>query len=225
MNTTEQPIEQLDIPDSVNWVDAGAVNEVQDQGRCGSCWAFSAVAAIEGAHKLKTGKLLKLAEQQCVDCDRHSHGCNGGWQANCFEYAMDDKMVLETQYPYSGIADSCFSPYDGTVNVLRYTNVHSHSVQSLKAAIAQQPVSITVAAGGPVFQQYKSGIITSEECGTDLDHAVVAVGYGSENGTDYYIVRNSWGKTWGESGYLRIAAVDGPGICGIQQISLYPETN
>lgn len=83
-----------------------------------------------------------------------------------------------------------------------------------------------MAAGSDLFHQYKSGIITSPDCGIQLDHAVVAVGYGTEDGTEYYIVRNSWSKTWGESGYLRIAAVDGgPGICGIQQISLWPETN
>lgn len=103
--------------------------------------------------------------------------------------------------------------------------VPARSVEALKTAIAKQPVSITVAAGGDIFHQYKSGIITSEDCGTDLDHAVVAVGYGTENGIDYYIVRNSWGAQWGEQGYLRIAAVDGEGICGIQQISVYPETN
>lgn len=114
-NIDEQADVTGDLPDSVNWVTAGAVNEVQDQGHCGSCWAFSAVSAMESAHKLASGELLKLSEQQCVDCDRKSSGCNGGWQANCFYYAQGDKMVLETQYPYSGIADSCFSPYTGTV--------------------------------------------------------------------------------------------------------------
>jgi len=91
---------------------------------------------MEGAHQLKSGKLLKLAEQQCVDCDKKSHGCNGGWQANCFSYAQLDEMVLETEYPYSGIADSCFSPYSGTVRVSRYHNVQASSVEALKTAIA-----------------------------------------------------------------------------------------
>jgi len=108
------------------------------------------------------------------------------------------------------------------VNVASYTNVPANSVAQLKAAIAKAPVSVTIEADKTVFQSYTSGIMDSKLCGTSLDHAVAAVGYGTENGTDYYIVRNSWGASWGDAGYIKIAAVDGAGICGIQMESLYP---
>lgn len=225
-NTPAEPVTNVtDIPASVDWREKGAVNEVQNQGQCGSCWAFSAVGAMEGAHFVKTGELVKLSEQQCVDCDDQSKGCNGGLQASCFEYAELDSMVPETEYPYSGFADTCFVPYDGKIKVQSYTNVPKNSVSALKEAIAKQPVAVTVDAAAYPFMHYIKGIVTDKTCGTSLDHAVIAVGYGTENGTDYYIVRNSWGDHWGESGYIRIAAVDGEGICGIQKMSLYPETN
>jgi len=133
---------------------------------------------------------------------------------------------LEADYPYtsgSGVTGTC-KP-DASLEkyfVDDYSNVPANSVAQLKAAIAQQPVSVTIEADKLPFQLYKSGILDSTACGTNLDHAVAAVGYGSENGEDYYIVRNSWGKSWGEQGYVRIAAVDGAGICGIQKQSLWP---
>lgn len=134
-------------------------------------------------------------------------------------------MVTESEYPYTAFSDKCFVPYDGKVKVESYTNVPKNSVSELKQAIAKQPVAVTVSAGSYPFQHYFKGIITDTSCGTDLDHAILAVGYGTENGTDYYIVKNSWGGHWGEDGYVRIAQVDGEGICGIQKMSLYPETN
>lgn len=139
---------------------------------------------------------------------------------------MMDNLVTEKEYPYTGIADSCFSPFTGKIKVLNYTNVPKNSVSALKEAIAKQPVSVTVSAGTYPFQHYMKGIITDKDCGTTLDHAIMAVGYGTENGVDYYLVKNSWGNKWGEAGYVRIAQVDnGPGICGIQEMSLYPTTN
>lgn len=134
-------------------------------------------------------------------------------------------MLTEQQYPYVALRDSCFPLYQGTVRVQTYTNVPKNSKDQLKAAIAKQPVAVTVDAGGPAFQQYSSGIINDASCFMTLDHAVLAVGYGVEDGLEYYLVKNSWGAAWGENGYVRVAAVDGEGICGIQQLSLYPETN
>lgn len=134
-------------------------------------------------------------------------------------------MVLETEYPYSGFADTCFAPYTGKIKVKKYTNVPAKSVSALKEAIAKQPVAVTVSAGNYAFQHYMGGIITDTTCGTTLDHAILAVGYGVEDGKEYYIVKNSWGGHWGESGYVRIGQVEGDGICGIQKMSLYPETN
>merc|ERR1719454_2063172 len=210
----------------VDWRAKGAVNPVKDQARCGSCWAFSAVCAFEGSHAINTGNLVSMSEQQVVSCDTVSFGCNGGWQYAAFEYLEKTADELEADYPYtsgSGVTGTC-SPDASkeTYFVSDYSNVPSNSVSQLKAAIAQQPVSVTIEADTLPFQLYSSGILDSTACGTNLDHAVAAVGYGSDAGQEYYIVRNSWGASWGEEGYVRIAAVDGDGICGIQMESLWP---
>jgi C1A family cysteine protease len=137
------------------------------------------------------------------------------------------KQELESEYPYvSPSSSSCHaSMAEGKVDVLSYDNVSAQSVSQLKAAIAQQPVSVTIEADKSCFQMYSGGIFDNTACGTSLDHAVAAVGYGSEGGQEYYIVRNSWSATWGDQGYIKIAAVEGPGICGIQMESLYPSTD
>ena len=214
--------------DSVDWRTKGAVNPVKDQARCGSCWAFSAIAALEGSHAINTGELVSMSEQQVVSCDTVSEGCNGGWQYAAFEYLEATADETESDYPYSsggGATGKC-SPDTSKEKyfVDNYTNVPANSVSQLKAAIAKQPVSVTIEADTLVFQLYRGGVLTSTACGTNLDHAVAAVGYGTDaTAGDYYIVRNSWGGSWGEKGYIRIAAVDGEGICGIQMDSLYPE--
>jgi len=163
---------------SVDWRTKGAVNAVQDQGQCGSCWAFSSTAAMEGAHFLKTGKLIKLAEQELVDCDTQSSGCNGGLETWAFEYAKKSGMELGSVYPYKATAGTCkFSKTKALVNVNSYTAVPKKSVAQLKAAVDVQPTCVSVEADTD-FQFYKSGILNSKTCGTNLDHAVTAVGYG-----------------------------------------------
>jgi len=214
------------IPASIDWRSKGAVNAVKNQGQCGSCWAFSATCAVEGRHQIKTGQLLSLSEQQLVDCDSTSYGCNGGWQSNAFKYLEKHGQELETAYPYTARDGSCkAASAQGRVDVEAFTTVPKQSVSQLKAAIAQGPTSVTIEADRTVFQMYTSGVLDSTSCGTNLDHAVTAVGYGTEGGKDYYLVRNSWGASWGEQGYIKIAAVKGVGICGIQQISVYPKTD
>jgi len=123
---------------------------------------------------------------------------------------------MQSDYPYTAHTGSCsFNASLGKVKVERVNTVPSNSVEQLKAAIASGPVSVTVQADTSVFQMYSSGILDSEECGTNLDHAITAVGFGTEGGQDFYIVRNSWGASWGDHGYIKIAAVEGAGICGI----------
>jgi len=134
-------------------------------------------------------------------------------------------MDTEAEYPYTGWDDSCWSKLDGPVKVASYTTVPTNSSAQLKAAIAKQPVAVTIDAGQYTFQHYFGGIITDTACGTSLDHAVLAVGYGVDNGVEYYLVKNSWGANWGEDGYVRIGIADGKGICGIQEHTLYPSTN
>lgn len=180
---------------------------------------------MEGAHFLKTGKLLKLSEQQCVDCADKAQGCRGGFQTDCFEYAEYEAMDLETDYPYTAFSGSCWSKTGGPVKAITFATVVKNSAAQLKAAITKQPTSVTIDAGAYPFVHYMSGIITTPECGTKLDHAVTAVGYGVENNVEYYIVRNSWGPDWGEQGHVRIGITDGPGVCGIQMLSSYPSTN
>jgi C1A family cysteine protease len=217
-----------DLQDSVDWRTKGAVNPVQNQGQCGSCWAFSSTAAIESAHFLKTGELLKLSEQQFVDCDKRSSGCNGGLEIWAFAYAQKSAIELETAYPYTARNGRCTATAkDGKVSVTSYSHVTDRSVTALKAAITKQPVCVSVDASGD-FMLYSGGILsTSAKCGTALNHAVTAVGYGTENGQDYFIVRNSWGTSWGEDGYIRVATgSDGQsGVCGILLDSNVPQTN
>jgi KDEL-tailed cysteine endopeptidase len=211
----------------VDWRTKGAVNPVQDQGMCGSCWAFSSIAAIEGAHFLATGNLLKLAEQQFVDCDDSCYGCQGGLEIYAFDYAEQHGLEFEKDYPYTAADGRCKADSSkGQVKVTDHSAVTPRSVSQLKAAIAQQPTCVSVDAETD-FQTYSSGILNSKRCGTNLDHAVTAVGYGSEDGQEYFIVRNSWGADWGENGYIRISTDGdgGSGVCGILLDSNVPTTN
>ena len=218
-------LDETSTPSSVDWRDAGAVNKIQDQGQCGSCWAFGAVAALEGAHFNATGTLLKFAEQQLVDCAGFrygNYGCNGGLQENAYDYYESHDAIEESNYPYTARDGSCADPSGaGDVSATGYVMVDSNST-AIKSAIAQQPVNVAVAAGNYHFQSYSGGILMADGCPTRIDHAILAVGYGSENGTEYYIVKNSWGTSWGEQGYIRMEITEGKGTCGINQNVAYP---
>jgi C1A family cysteine protease len=218
---------ELSAPASVDWRSSGAVTGVKDQGSCGSCWAFSSTGAIEGINKIKKGSLISLSEQQLVDCSKSygNLGCNGGLMDNAFKYVQANKLELESAYPYTGKGGSCaYVASKGQVQLSGLTDVTANSPSQLQAAVAQQPVSVAIEADKAVFQSYKSGIITSTACGTTLDHGVLLVGYGTEGGQDYWILKNSWGTSWGEAGFFRIArsSATGPGICGLQQQPSYP---
>lgn len=144
-------------------------------------------------------------------------------------YVYDNGGIsLEADYPYKAITDTCFADYNGPVSVKTVNSVPAKSEQQLLAAIAQGPVSVTVDADSTAFRNYSTGVITAaDDCGTKLDHAIAAVGYGTEDGNDYYLVRNSWGSAWGDKGYIKIgrSGEDDWGICGIQEISVWAETN
>jgi len=141
-------------------------------------------------------------------------------------YAETHGQELETDYPYTARTQTCKADSSkGKVDVSKIASVTPKSVSQLKAAIAAGPTSVTVEADRSVFQMYTGGVLDSTACGTSLDHAITAVGYGVENGKEYYLVRNSWGASWGDQGYIKIAAVDGVGICGIQQTSVWPTTD
>jgi C1A family cysteine protease len=220
-----------DLPESIDWRQLNAVTPVKDQGQCGSCWAFSATGSMEGSWAIATGELISLSEQQLVDCagiKYGSMGCNGGQMDGGFEYAIDNGICSEAEEPYvSGVTENkekCTT----CANVAQFTSfvdVEADNQLQLKATVAQNPVSVAIEADTRYFQSYSSGILTSTDCGTDLDHGVLIVGYGSESNTDYWLVKNSWGISWGEEGYVKIGRSDStssPGICGIAMQPSYP---
>jgi KDEL-tailed cysteine endopeptidase len=222
----------VSIPVSIDWRDKNAVNTVRDQGQCGSCWAFSAVGALESRafiQAIDKHGLLQLSEQQLVDCAGGSYGnegCNGGDMGAAFDYAKDYGMMNRTDYPYTAQDGDC--AFDGNkvtrVKPSGHTMVTPNSAAALKTAIADGPVSVAIEADTFVFQFYSGGILNSAACGTNLDHGVVAIGYGVDPSKgEYYIVRNSWGSSWGVKGYINIAIKDGAGICGIQMEPVYPD--
>ncbi|KAJ3699302.1 hypothetical protein LUZ61_003007 [Rhynchospora tenuis] len=218
------------IPTSIDWRTLGAVTPIKDQGNCGSCWAFSAVASIEGINQIKTGNLISLSEQELVDCDSTCKGCSGGYEYYAFDWvAKNGGITTETNYPYiSGTTKGNFKcnttkTSDHAATITGYQFVTTYSESALANAVANQPVSIAIDASGSAFQFYSGGIFTGP-CGTTLDHAVTAVGYDTLNGTNYWIVKNSWGTSWGESGYIRMQKdiSSTAGLCGLAIEPSYP---
>lgn len=218
----------IDIPSSINWNDKGAVTPVKNQGQCGSCWAFSTTGAVEGAWQIVNGDLLSLSEQQLVDCSTRygDFGCNGGLPDNGFEYIIDSGLCSESDYQYQGNNGKCESSECTTkVTLSGCIDVNPSNQQALMQAVSQQPVSVAIEADTLLFQHYTSGVITDTKCGTNLDHAVLIVGYGTEDNLDYWLVKNSWGPEWGDHGYVKILRTDScndGGICGIAQQPSYP---
>eukprot|EP00750_Incisomonas_marina_P018921 INCI3175.1.p1 GENE.INCI3175.1~~INCI3175.1.p1 ORF type:complete len:474 (+),score=56.04 INCI3175.1:71-1423(+) len=210
--------------DAKDWVTLGAVTPVKNQGQCGSCWAFSTVMGIEGDLFVEQKKLISLSEQDLVSCDHNGdQGCNGGLMDNAFKWVEENGICTEEAYPYTsgtGTTGTCETTCTPAVKITGFKDVPPNDETSLLAAVDQQPVSVAIEADKSVFQLYKSGVLTSKTCGTQLDHGVGIVGYGTLDGTDYWKVKNSWGASWGLEGYILMER--NVNMCGISQSASYP---
>lgn len=220
----ENAPKQENLPSSVDWRTKGIVTPIKNQGQCGSCWAFSAVGSMEGQHAKKSNQLLSLSESQIVDCDHRDSGCDGGWMDNAFEYAIENGMETESEYPYQPVDGNCtFTKTKVKATFSKFQDVIGGE-NGLQAAVAKiGPVSVAIDASQPDFQFYKNGVYYNPDCSqTMLDHGVLVVGYGeSKNGTDYWIVKNSWGENWGDNGYILMAR-NKNNSCGIATKPSYP---
>lgn len=225
--------QNVSIPEAVDWRHSGAVTPVKNQGHCGSCWAFATTGAIEGAWHIATNTLLSLSEQQFVDCSSSpsygNQGCGGGNVGLAISYAEEASLCFGFTYPYAASQQDCRKQCQVALPrgaVRNYKIVRRGDVDALTEAIAQTPVGVVIEADERVFQLYKSGVL-SAPCGSKIDHAVLAVGYGEDKGEAYFLVKNSWGAAWGENGYVRIAqhvnTQSQPlGECGILVQGIYP---
>lgn len=247
--TTFQKPKGFVPPESVDWVSAGAVSSVKNQGHCGSCWTFSATGALEGAMVVAGRKLVELSQQELLDCDTGllgGHACNGGNPAQAFGWVKSNGMCAATAVPYQCVdpttevctsalhtCNKCSTPVLKAGGWLSHGDVTAYGMVpqtqgDLEAAVAQQPISVAIEADHAVFQHYTGGVLTAD-CGNTLDHGVLVVGYGEASSMlhgaqKYWKIKNSWGTSWGEEGYIRIArgATSKYGECGILEMASYP---
>jgi cathepsin L len=205
----------------VDWVAKGAVTPVKDQGQCGSCWAFSTTGTVEGAWQIAKGTLVSVSEQQLVDCAGAfgNQGCNGGLMTTALDYIISKKgIAAESTYPYTARDGRCKNPLPALpVTISSHKEVAAGEATNLMAALNAQPVSIAIEADQSCFQFYHSGILDNAACGTALDHGVLLVGAGSEGGKDYWRIKNSWGASWGDNGFIRF--IRGKDQCGLDTAS------
>ncbi|CAH2085098.1 unnamed protein product [Euphydryas editha] len=216
------------VPQHVDWRSEGAVTGVKDQGKCGSCWAFSATGALEGQHFRKTQSLVWLSEQNLIDCtlSYNNSGCTRGFMNNAFMYIRENGGIdTETTYPYEAVVNKCrYDPNNAATSDVGFVNILKGDEEELKQVVATVgPVSVAVDASQESFQLYSSGVYYDSKCSSNNQtHAMLVVGYGRDiAGGDYWIVKNSWGLSWGELGYMQLAR-NRNNHCGIASSASYP---
>ena len=215
------------LPTSIDWRTLNAVTPIKNQGDCGACWAFSTIVGLEGLYALKNGTLKTFSEQNLIDCSTNgpNTGCAGGDPEAGYDYIRMIGVEYDSDYPFIAADEKCHKDLSlPRYQIKGYVQVTANDSDQLAAAVAKQPVSICIDGEDPDFLSYKGGIYTSSVCTTDLGHCLAIVGYGSENGVDYWIVKNSYGTSWGENGYVRMIKQSGtgPDICGITLEAIYP---
>jgi C1A family cysteine protease len=213
----------------IDWRSKNKVTPIKDQGQCGSCWAFSAVGSTESCYAVENNvdATVQASEQQLVDCGgaEGNMGCNGGLMDYAFQFIIDNKGICtESGYPYTARDGTCQKTCTKTLTISGFTDVPANDATQLLAAVQTRPISIAVDAGGSDWQFYSGGVLNDQGCGTSLDHGVLAVGHITSGSTPYWIVKNSWGTSWGAQGYIYIAdqGGKGAGICGINMDPSYP---
>lgn len=222
--STFLPPNNLKLPDTVDWRNEGYVTHVKDQRDCGSCWAFSTTGGLEGQHFKATGKLVSLSEQNLIDCSEENNGCNGGRMDRAYQYIKDNNGIdTEESYRYVAKKRTCtFRPSKVGATCTGYVNVTGGNEMALQQAVASVgPIAVAIHMPA-TFHMYQNGVYDIKTCNSRvLHHGVLVVGYGVENGTDYWLVKNSWGPTWGINGYFKISR-NNHNQCGIATFALYP---
>ncbi|XP_063804263.1 cathepsin K-like [Pseudophryne corroboree] len=222
---TYQPDWTARIPKYIDYRKKGYVTPVQNQGICGSCWAFSSVGALEGQLMKKTGTLISLSPQNLVDCDMDNYGCQGGYMTNAFGYVRDNNGIdSDAFYPYIGQDEGCLYNSSGkAAGCMGFKEIPRGDEKVLKRAVAQVgPVSVSIDASLSSFHFYSKGVYYDKNCDPEgINHAVLAVGYGNIKGTKHWILKNSWGQDWGRKGYVLLAR-DKKNACGIANLASFP---
>lgn len=222
-----EPKPKVKLPREFTWRAQNIVTPVKNQMQCGSCWGFAATGALEGQWAKASGNLISLSEQNLVDCSSSfgNQGCNGGWPNSAFDYIINNGGINEEAcYPYTAMEDTCnYDETCNTANMTSYTTIPYGREEELSQLLyTKGPLAICIDAGQPDFQSYAGGVYDNQNCRPDgINHAVLVVGYGTEAGKNYWLIKNSWGSSWGENGYIKIAKT-GKNLCGVATLASQP---